>query len=362
MIINNIDYSLLDLKGHDCHSSLFLQKNKDNEFLSKLGLFYRDFLDSNDTLTVHTSGSTGKPKNITVKKEHMKNSAYATLKYLNLKAGDCALLCMPVDFIAGKMMALRALLGNLKLTCITPCKDPLKDLSSDTIIDFIAITTMQALSILENEHSASILSRCKNILIGGGPIDNNLKLRLKDFKGSIYQSYAMTETLSHIALLDIKNNDDYYTLFDGIKLSLSEHKTAIIHAPMLCDNDIYTNDLIDIIDDRHFKVLGRIDNVINTGGIKVLIEDLEKFFTGKISCNFAFSKAKHELYGEQIILVIEGNETKICDKDKSMIQDIINNMPRYYVPKHIIYVDKIPLTKTYKVSRKELETLVSNLI
>ena len=362
MIINNINYSLLDLKGDDFHSSLFLQKNKDDEFLSKLGLFYRDFLDTNDTLTVHTSGSTGKPKNITVKKEFMKNSAYATLKNLNIKNGDCALLCMPVDFIAGKMMALRALIGNLNLICITPCKDPLKDLKSDTAIDFIAITTMQALSILENKHSASILSKCKNILIGGGPIDNNLKQRFKDFKGSIYQSYAMTETLSHIALLDIKKNDDFYTLFEGISLSLSEHNTAIIHAPMLCDTDIYTNDLIEIIDDRHFKVLGRIDNVINTGGIKILIEDLEKFFTGKICCNFAFSKAKHKLYGEQIILVIEGCETKISHKDKKIIQDIIDKMPRYYVPKHIIYIDKIPLTKTYKVSRKELEILVSNLI
>lgn len=360
LYINDTYYSAQSLEGSDSRPSALYAKAHKDSFLQKLALFYQDFLNQTPCMQVKTSGSTGTPKLMSVKKEYMQNSARATLNYLKLKADDSALLCMPLDYIAGKMMALRALLGELKLYTAKPGRDPFLNIDYPHHFDFIAITTMQAACILENDESLERLFACKKTIIGGGPLNADVAAILQKSPNAIYQSYAMTETLSHIALLDIRHDGDIYTLFDNVKLSLSQNGTAIIHARHLCDEDIVCNDLIELIDDRHFRVTGRIDNVINTGGIKVLAEDLEKALHGFSKRSFAISKVAHKVYGHQIVLVIEGSSSDFTDN--KALEAKIEALPRYHRPKHTVFIDKIPMTETYKIKRKELEALVNKLL
>lgn len=324
----------------------------------KLSSFLAEWNNSADTILVHTSGSTGKPKAMWAEKQRMLNSARITCDFLGLKAGDHALLCMPLDYIAGKMMVVRCLERNMHLHTVQPSNHPLAEV--DYNIDFVAMVPSQVYCSLQQPQERERLLRARNIIIGGGAVSKALEKELSTFPNAVWSSYGMTETLSHIALRRLSGAEasEWYTPFDGVRVSLNADDCLVIDAPAVCSAPLITNDIAEIASDgRRFRIRGRRDNVICSGGIKLQIEEMEEHLRPYIHSPFAITKRPDEKFGEVVVLVVEGAE-----KEKSALQDICRNaLDRFSQPKKYIFVDRIPLTETGKVQRKTLSTLAEEV-
>ncbi len=322
-------------------------------FHRDLSEFLAQWNNSSPHITVQTSGSTGTPKQMTVRKDKMEQSARLTCSFLKLEKGDKALLCMPVDYIAGIMMVVRALTCGLDLIVRKPDGHPLAGL--DYAPEFVAMTPMQVYNSLQVPEEKKILENILTLLIGGGSISKELEEELSSFPNGIFSTYGMTETLSHIALRGISAPfaSEYYTPFPSVKLSLSPEGTLIIDAPLVCDEILQTNDIVELLADGRFKVLGRKDNVINCGGIKMQIEQLEEKLAPYLSSPFAITSLADTKFGEVPVLLVteEINETAI-----------INSLSRYERPHHIFKVEDIPLTSTDKINRAACKKVASNIL
>lgn len=306
------------------------------------------FADSKDML-LHTSGSTGIPKPFLASKERMMQSAKLTCSFLNLKKGDTSLLCLPVSAIAGIMMLVRALVAGLNICLITPCGNPLKKV--DCNLKFAAMVPLQVYNSLESSTERNKLEKIENLIIGGGAIDNQLEIALQPFMNNIYSTYGMTETLSHIALRRINGivASPNYVPFQSVDISLSEDGCLIINAPLVAEIQLQTNDLGEIDADGSFRVIGRKDNIINTGGTKIQIEKLEQKLRPFIQCGFAISSRPDSKFGEAIVLVVEEEFNPTLLKD---------TLSPFEIPKDIIVVDKIPLTRTGKIDRNLIKKII----
>ena len=317
-----------------------------NEFLQNLEAFLQEWHNDQPTVWVHTSGSTGTPKPMQVEKERMRASARLTCRFLGLKEGDSALLCMPLQYIAGKMVVVRSLVAGLKLIPIAPCGHPLKDLKEAPT--FAAMIPMQVFNSLQVPDERTKLMGIKHLIIGGGAIDDGLEKALKDFPNQVWSTYGMTETLSHIALrrLNGPETSDWYTPFDNVQIRLSEEQTLIIHAPEVCAEELTTNDMAEINAEGKFRILGRKDNTINSGGVKIQIEQVEALLREHLAADFQITAAPDAKFGEIVVLLYN----KVCDADE--IKHICGkHLPAYWIPKRYIAVDELPLTGTGKPDR-----------
>ena len=285
-------------------------------FRQELFSFLSEWFDPADTLPVHTSGSTGKPKELYVEKERMMESACLTCSFLGLQKEDSALLCMPLQYIAGKMVVIRALVAGLDLLPVTPSGHPLKDLTKAPV--FAAMIPMQVYNSLQVPEERAILQQIRHLIIGGGPIDSQLNAALKDFPHAVWSTYGMTETLSHIALRRLNGPEA---------------------------SDWYTNDIAEINGQNQFRILGRKDNTINTGGVKVQIEQVEAALKEHLSVPFLITSAPDEKFGEIIVLLAEGQLPDDIE------QTCTHQLPPYWRPKRFVPVFKLPLTETGKPDR-----------
>ena len=317
-----------------------------SEFLQDLEAFLREWQNDEPTVWVHTSGSTGTPKPLQVEKERMMASARLTCSFLGLKEGDTALLCMPLQYIAGKMVVVRSLVAGLKLIPIAPTGHPLKDI--DEPPTFAAMIPMQVYNTLQVPEERKKLMNIKHLIIGGGAIDTSLAEALKNFPNHVWSTYGMTETLSHIALrrLNGKEASDWYTPFDSVRIRLSEEGTLIIHAPKVCAEKLTTNDIAEINADGKFRILGRKDNIINSGGVKIQIEQVEACLREHLEIPFQITSAPDAKFGEIVVLLYnkvddEANIRRICEE----------TLPAYWVPKRYVAVNELPLTGTGKPDR-----------
>lgn len=316
--------------------------------------FLREWYSDAPVVRVHTSGSTGSRKEIIVDKMRMMQSARLTCKFLGLMQGDSALLCMPLDYIGGKMVVVRALVAGLNLHVVTPCANPLAHLSAP--MTFAAMVPMQVFNSLSHETTKNRLMEIKNLIIGGAAIDHEMALALKKFPNKVYSTYGMTETLSHIALRQLNGQDvhDRYYPFDSVHLSLAEPDgTLVIDAPLVAQEPVFTNDVAKIFEDGSFKILGRKDNMINSGGLKIQAEEVETLLETVINGKFAITAVPDHQYGEIVVLVTEQ------EVDQEQINKIL---PRYFKPKKILKIDNIPLTETNKIQRKVLKKLAMDLL
>ena len=249
-----------------------MEKN-DAEFVRKVEAFIAEWNNADDRVLVHTSGSTGQPKPMGASKRLMANSARMTCDFLHLQPGDTALLCLPVDYIAGKMVVVRAMVRQLQLIIKAPQAHPLAGMHQAPT--FAAMVPMQVTSSLNNAHERQLLADIRQLIIGGGAIDETLEKELRDFPNNVWSTYGMTETLSHIALRKTngKDADQWYTPFDHVYIATDHRGCLTIHAPLVCDNSLTTNDMVEIHPDgRRFRIIGRVDNVINSGGVKIHFE------------------------------------------------------------------------------------------
>ena len=299
---------------------------------------------------VKTSGSTGEPKRMMVEKRRMMNSARITCDFLGLKPGDTALLCMSLDYIAGKMMVVRSIERNLKLITVEPSGHPLTE---DSKYDLVAMVPMQVYNSLQVPEEKERLMQIKHLIIGGGAIDESMEEELRDFPNAVWSTYGMTETLSHIALrrLNGKEASEWYEPFPSVKVRLNEEECLVIDAPEVCEETLVTNDIAEIeASGRRFKILGRKDNVICSGGIKIQTEEVERTLKPYLDAPYMISKRPDPKFGEIVVLLTEGDISDAREACERIL-------PKYQQPKDYLRVDRIPLTETGKPARKEAEKL-----
>lgn len=352
----NRDRQSITIEGRNFHSDELediIADSSDN-FRKDLYLFLKEWFSDSDTMIVNTSGSTGTPKPIVVEKEKMMQSAKLTCSFLHLHKGDKALLCMSLNYIAGKMMVVRSLIAGLDLYLTPPCGNPLKDI--DTSFDFTAMIPLQVYNSLSTEIERERLSQIKNLIIGGGAIDAEIVKQLKDFRYNIYSTYGMTETLSHIALRKLNGNNPSpnYIPFDSVSLSQDNDGALIIDAPLVSNERLYTNDIVNMDENGSFTIIGRRDNIINSGGIKIQIEELEQLLKPFIKGSFAVSSITDVKFGEIVIIIVEEN----CYFDKNSIK---KEFDKNLIPKNISIIKNIPLTETGKINRNLLKNRIKNL-
>ena len=322
--------------------------------------FIEQWNDASDVIEVHTSGSTGEPKRLLVEKRRMVNSARITCDFLGLKEGDTALLCMPLDYIAGKMVVVRSLVRGLRLIDVTPSSHPLKDISAH--LDFAAMVPLQVYSSLQVPEEAELLKSIRHLIIGGGAIDESLESQLRSFPNAVWSTYGMTETLSHIALRRISGKDAslWYSPFDGVDVSLSSDSCLEIYAPQVNPERLKTNDIAELrtLPDgkKQFRILGRKDNVIDSGGIKIQTEEVERLLRPHLSCGFIITKVADARLGEAVTLLIESDD---ADSALSICRNVL---PKHWVPRHVLPISHIPLTETGKPARAEALLLASNVL
>ena len=299
---------------------------------------------------VHTSGSTGVPKPMLAEKRRMLASARITNDFLGLHEGDTALLCMSLDYIAGKMMVVRSMERGLKLLTVEPSGHPLNHCQSaidDCKIDFAAMVPMQVYNTLQVPEERERLMGIRHLIIGGGAIDDALGAELKNFPNAVWSTYGMTETLSHIALRRLSGPEasDWYTPFPSVQVSLSDEGCLVIDAPEVCPECLVTNDIAEI-STQGFRILGRKDNVICSGGIKIQIEEVERHLRPFLRAPYLISKRPDPKFGEVAVLLTEDS----VDEARQVCERVL---PKYHLPRHYLHVDHLPLTETGKPARQQ---------
>lgn len=361
--------------------------------------FLKEWYDGADRLLVHTSGSTGKPKPLWVEKRRMEASARITCSFLGLKPGDTALLCMPLDYIAGKMMVVRSIVCGLRLICVEPTGHPLDaslidngkliikntphgnyqfsiinyqlgeaalphgnsqfsilnyQLGEADAIGFAAMVPMQVYNSLQVPEERERLMSIRHLIIGGGAIDDDMAAELRTFPNAVWSTYGMTETLSHIALRRLSGPDasDWYTPFDTVNVSLSADDCLVIDAPAVCDRPLTTNDRAEIAPDgRRFRIIGRKDNVICSGGVKIQIEEVERILRPHLPFPFVITDRKDPKFGEAVVMLMQSS-------DVSLARNICNNvLLQYWRPRLYIPVLELPFTENGKPARAEAKKI-----
>ncbi len=304
------------------------------------GTFLLDWLDEKDYIKVMTSGSTGQPKTIKLSKQAMVNSCIATGNYLKLKPGYTALHCLPANFIAGKMMLVRAMILGLEMDLVEPTSQPIFDY--DKVYHFTAMLPMQLQSTL------SYLHNVKTIIVGGSSVSKHLIDLTQPLKPKVYATYGMTETATHIALKPLNNQlqEAYFRVLPKVSISQDERGCLVIDAPKVSKEKIITNDLVKLHSPTEFEWLGRIDNVINSGGVKLFPEQIEEKLKGKIPNQFFIASEPDAMLGEQLILVLE-SDSNILDAS------IFDGLDKFEIPKKIYAISKFKMTSTGKIKRAE---------
>ncbi|PVW13587.1 AMP-binding protein [Marixanthomonas spongiae] len=316
-----------------------LQREGD-EYEMHIGDFIQAWLDESDTLTVKTSGSTGTPKKIKLPKQAMVNSAKATAAYFKLAAGTSALLCLPANYIAGKMMLVRAMVMGWDLHVVAPEKDALTQYDND--YDFVAMVPYQV------HHSLPDLNKVKKLIIGGGPVSKELEEQLQLVSTEAFGTYGMTETITHIAVRRINGpaRSEAFSALPNVKFSQDERDCLVISAPDISEEKVITNDVVALQSPTSFIWLGRYDNVINSGGVKIFPEKVEEQLSEKITEPFIIASEKNTELGERVVLVVETTSETIPDYTKTF-----QILSKYERPKKIITLSKFPYTETGKIKR-----------
>lgn len=330
------------LSEDDLYRVAYSYIKEGEEFEKPVGEFILDWLDNNTYIEMHTSGSTGIPKLIRVEKQAMVNSAIASGTFFGLQAGDKILNCLPMKYVAGKMMFVRSFVLGLEMDFVAASLQPLKKLEG--CYDFSAMVPLQA------QNSLGELHIIKKLIVGGAKINAKLeKQLLKLKKTECYETFGMTETVSHIAAKKV--GEKSFRLMPNVSIATDERNCLIINAPLLLDEPIITNDLVEIIEPNQFKFLGRLDNVINSGGVKINPEQVEEKLVHKINSRFMiFGKPDVDL-GEKVVLIIESEPFTI---DPAVFEDL----DKYEKPKEVHFLNHFNDSSNGKLLRKETFSLV----
>ncbi|MNJ85068.1 2-succinylbenzoate--CoA ligase [compost metagenome] len=301
---------------------------------------------SDSSYQVKTSGSTGNPKLITLSRAQLEASAKRSNAFFGLNEHSRVFMCLSPQTIGGKMMLIRALVGNYAIDVTEASGNPETQIQDHTHYSFISLVPYQIKRILEE--TPEKLNLFDQILLGGMGLSNDLEKALSTLKPSIYLGFGMTETVSHIALR--KMGTPVYEALDGVNLE-SENDCLIVSDSKLGIQQLKTNDLVQFHGPNRFEWLGRADFVINSGGIKIHPESLEQVVGSFISVPFIFGGVIHDSFGEICVLIIE---KALSETDFKQIQTLVQEkFGKYAIPKQQI-VRPILKTDNGKIRRNEI--------
>jgi O-succinylbenzoic acid--CoA ligase len=313
---------------------------------NQLDAFLDQWFSPGKTVTIRTSGSTGTPKLIELSKDHMRISARATLDYFSIQKGGNALLCLSLTTIGGVMMVVRSIERSMNLIVAPVQSQPITDLNNQLVIDLAAMVPTQVHQLVAEKPEA--LLSIRTLLVGGAPVTTQLIEKLNSINYTAYQTFGMTETISHVAVRKIgKETDDYYEALPHIQFSENDHQ-LVIHYPSISTNPIQTKEHIELIDEYHFNWLGRTDLVINSGGKKIIPEAIEEKLGRFISKPFIVAGIPDDYWGEMVVLVVATrNDPKL---DKSQLTQV--GLQGHELPKRVYYINELILLESGKVDRR----------
>lgn len=321
-----------------------------SEYDQKVFDFCKKWLSGQEEFVLKTSGSTGEPKPIILTRFQMESSANLTGKTFNLKLHDKALVCLNVDYIAGIMMLVRGMVLGLELTIVEPNSNPLENLENQEF-DFAAFVPLQLQKILENKSQIKTLNKMKAIIVGGAAVSEVLENQIQSLTVPVYSTYGMTETVSHIAIrkLNGNNKSNNFQILEGVSIGMDERNCLNIVANASNNELVQTNDIVEIIDGRSFKLIGRFDNIINSGGVKIQLEKVEKFFEKFIIDKrfFAYGMVD-EMLGQKLIVIVESEYLA----DEQLLSKAKESLSKYEIPKQFFTIQNFSETPTGKIDKK----------
>lgn len=353
----NREISELTINGEYFHQTTLIEfcqgkitENKSPEWELDVYHFILNFLDDSEFISQKTSGSTGTPKTIRLPKQAMWESAKMTSDFFQLKESQVAVLCLPVKYIAGKMMVVRALFAGLNLILIEPTGTP--DFPNLGEIDFCAMVPLQAANLLEQNKWHDI----NNLILGGAETGPELAAKLQVVETKVYETYGMAETCSHIALKRIngKNPETNFTTLPGVTISQDERDCLVIDVPFLSDK-VKTNDCVELVSENKFRWIGRFDTIINSGGIKIQPEILEKKIEEILQMPCAILGEPDELLGEKLFLFLETSEPINSSQILAMLASFFD---KKMLPKTVRFIKTLPRNKSFKIDRVELNRMI----
>ncbi|MGE3537560.1 MAG: AMP-binding protein [Candidatus Tectimicrobiota bacterium] len=333
--------------------------------------FCRQWLHGQEAFTLYTSGSTGEPKAIELSRAQMVTSARWTGQALGLQPGDRALVCLAVDYIAGMMMLVRGFELELALTVLEPLSRPLASCPPAPPFAFTAMVPLQVQETLQGAaHERALFNAMKGVLIGGAPVSLSLEEQLQQVAAPVYHTYGMTETVSHIALRRINGpqRSDCFVPFPEVCLGLDARGCLTITAPVTRGEMLCTNDLVELRPDGTFRWLGRIDNVVNSGGVKVHIERVERaleawlmeYQQGRYAARRFFVGAlPHARLGQAVVAVLEVAGGEDLQAEAALLRHALRSQPpptldRYEIPRQVFVMPQFRQTSTGKVDRRAI--------
>jgi len=307
-------------------------------FEKHVGNFLLDWFDEKSYIELSTSGTTGTPKVIKIEKQAMLDSALATGDFFDLKPGDTMLHCLPTNYVAGKMMFVRSFILGLEMKFVEPNSDPLKNIDEE--FDFCAMVPLQAKNSLEQLKAGKI----KKLIIGGVKVHKALEKELVKLPMDIYETYGMTETITHIAAKKI--GEDAFSVLPNVKVSIDDRQCLVIDAKNISKDKIVTNDIVHLISDTQFIWEGRIDNIINSGGIKLMPERIEDKLSTLIPRRYFVFGQPDETLGQKAVLYVEGEPMEIEES-------VFAVLDKFEKPKEVVFIPKFSETVTGKIKRTE---------
>jgi len=317
------------------------------EWEAALYRFILDWIDEEDTIAQRSSGTTGTPKDLLLSKSSMAASARNTCEFFSLRPGDTALLCLPVDYIAGKMMVARAFIGGLDLVAVDPSGSPA---IPEGRTDFCAMVPLQVANTLS---AGNALDRVRTLIIGGAEISPELEAAMKKRRGAVWATYGMAETCSMVALrrIDGPKAELAFTAMRGVSLSLDDRGCLAIDADYLA-NRVQTNDVVEMQGRASFRWLGRHDNLINSGGVKIAPEEIEALVARAVGKPCAIVGLPDTLLGTRAVAVFEEGPG-VPDRE-SIAALLEGSVPKQAVPREVLVVERFPRNASFKVDRLKL--------
>lgn len=319
-----------------------------------LGDFMMDWLLDKPYVNVQTSGSTGTPKMIQVDKQAMVASALATGDFFKIPVGAKALHCLPANYIAGKMMLVRAIILGWEIDVVPPNSTPLAEITTN--YDFAAMIPLQV------ENSLANISAIKKVIVGGAPMSATLKAKLQELPTRFYETYGMTETVTHIAVKKVnrfskkKTTQDFFKTIKGVNISQDDRGCLVIKAPHLTGETIVTNDVVEILSKRRFIWKGRADNVINSGGVKLFPEQIEAKLVKVIDAPLMVGSVDDTTLGQKLVLLVASENLTIAQIEAEIAKA---QLERFEHPKEIYIVNALAETPNGKLDRKATMQLIS---
>ena len=315
--------------------------------------FLTEWFDDREYVVGHTSGSTGTPKKIHLLKSDMEASARLTNEFFGIDTNSVLLLCLSPNYIAGKMMIVRALLAGANLLVVKPSSSPLKEINRS--VDFAAMVPMQVQESLSDSITRNKISYIKQLIIGGAAVSSTLESALSAFPIRCFSTYGMTETVSHIALRELNTAYSGYKALGNITFSQDDRGCLCIHAPHLSNTFFITNDIVRLSGKTSFEWLGRFDNVINSGGVKHFPEEIEKKISELIpDKRFYVTGVLDGRLGEKAVLIIE-DQNWTQEKIASFMKEVRFILSPYQIPKQIRFVSNFRETYSGKIIRENQE-------